>query len=137
MVVRWAPSPASVHGVPVKLLLIALAGSAGAAARYGVGVAAGDRSFPWSTLVINLAGSFALGLLVKLSIDHDWSATRTLPLTVGFLGAFTTFSTFSVETQTMLREGRSGSAAWYIAASVLGGIVAAAVGYAGASATAS
>ena len=121
----------------MTVLLIAIAGAAGAAARHGVGVAVGARSFPWSTLAINLVGSFLLGLLVRVGLERDWSELRTLPLSVGFLGAFTTFSTFSVETHTMLRDGRSGAAAAYIGLSVVGGLAAAAVGYAVASASTS
>jgi CrcB protein len=114
----------------LTVLLIAIAGAAGATARYGIGVAVGARSFPWSTLAINLVGSFLLGLLAKESIERGWSDTRTLPLTVGFLGAFTTFSTFSVETHTMLRDGRTFDAAAYLGLSVVGGLLAAAAGYA-------
>jgi fluoride exporter len=113
--------------------LIFVAGAAGAAARYQIGLSVGSRSFPWSTLGINLVGSFMLGLLVKVGTDRGWPDSTTLPPTVGFLGAFTTFSTFSVETQTMLRTDRVAMAVVYVAVSVLGGILAAAVGYATAS----
>ena len=61
--------------------------------------------------------------------DRGWSDYTTLPLGVGFLGAFTTFSTFSVETQTMLLAGRLAAAGAYIVASVLGGIAGAALGF--------
>jgi CrcB protein len=114
----------------VTAALIALAGAAGAMTRYQIGLAAGGRSFPWATLGINLLGSFLLGLLLEVAHDRDWPDTTTLPLGIGFLGAFTTFSTFSVETQTMLRDGRTTAAASYVAASVIGGIAAAALGYA-------
>ena len=113
----------------MKMALIGIAGAIGAVVRYQVGLAAGDRDFPWATLGINLVGSFLLGLLLKAAADRGWPDTTTLPLGVGFLGAFTTFSTFSVETQTMLRDGRAGTAAIYVGASVLGGILAAAVGF--------
>jgi CrcB protein len=55
-----------------------------------------------------------------------------LAITVGFLGAFTTFSTFSVETFALLRDGRVSSAVTYVGASVVGGVLAAALGYAAA-----
>jgi len=113
----------------VTAALIAVAGAAGALARYQIGLAAGDRSFPWATLGINLIGSFLLGLLLQVASERGWPDTTTLPLGVGFLGAFTTFSTFSVETQTMLREGRVAAAAAYVGASLIGGIAAAALGY--------
>jgi len=120
----------------MKVALIALAGAAGALARYKVGVAVGTRSFPWATLGINLIGSFLLGVLLKVAVDRGWPDTTTLPLGVGFLGAFTTFSTFSVEAQTMLRTDQVGDAALYVGASVVGGILAAALGYAAANALA-
>ncbi len=110
-------------------VLIGLAGAAGALARYGLGTAVGDRSFPWITLAINVAGSFLLGVLVKLAVERGWPDTTTLPLGVGFLGAFTTFSTFSVDTHTLIRDGRAGAALGYVAASVVAGVGAAALGY--------
>ena len=58
----------------------------------------GVRSFPWATLGINLVGSYLLGLLLVLGAERDWPETTTVPLSIGFLGAFTTFSTFSYET---------------------------------------
>ena len=113
----------------MKNALVALAGAAGALARYQVTLSVGVRSFPWSTLGINLAGSFLLGLVLKAGIDRGWPETTMLPLGMGFLGAFTTFSTFSAETHVLLRDGRAGTAAIYVAASVLGGVLAAAAGY--------
>jgi fluoride exporter len=110
-------------------VLVGVAGAAGAFLRYQIGHSVGPRAFPWATLAINLVGSFLLGLLAKLAADRGWPDGTTLPLGVGFLGAFTTFSTFSVETQTMLRTDRFAAAGAYIAASVLGGIAAAALGY--------
>ena len=109
--------------------MVALAGAAGALARYGVGSAVGTRSFPWATLGINLAGSFALGFLVRAGELRGWSAVLTTALGVGFLGAFTTFSTFSVETQTLVRDGRGAAAGAYVAVSVIAGVALAAAGY--------
>lgn len=113
---------------------MALAGAAGALSRYGIGVAVGVRSFPWATLGINLTGSFVLGVLLTLGAERGWPETTTVPLAVGFLGAYTTFSTFSFETQTMLRTGRTTAAVVYVGVSMIGGIVAAALGYAAANA---
>lgn len=106
-----------------------VAGAAGAVARYAVGMAVGVRSFPWTTLAINLAGSFALGLLLTTAVARRWPDTATVPLAVGFLGAFTTFSTFSYETYTLARTDRAATAAVYVAVSVVGGVLAAAGGY--------
>ena len=118
----------------VKVLLVALAGAAGALARYGLGTLVGPRDFPWATLGINLAGSFVLGFVVRVGALRGWSDLLTIALGVGFLGAFTTFSTFSVETQSMLRDGRATAAGLYVAASLVGGVALAAVGYSLASA---
>ena len=112
-----------------RVLVLAAAGAAGALLRYGVAVALGVRTFPWATLTINLVGSFLLGVTSAVAADRGWSDDVTVPVAVGFLGAFTTFSTFSYETQLLLRGGRLGAAAAYVAASVAGGVLAAAVGY--------
>lgn len=114
----------------MKAALIAIAGAAGALARYGIGSAVGPRDFPWATLGINIAGSFALGYLLRAGDLRGWSDLATLSLGVGFLGAFTTFSTFSVETQSMVRDGRGAAAALYVGASLLAGVVMAGAGYA-------
>jgi CrcB protein len=114
----------------VKVPLIAVAGALGALSRYAVGSWVGPRPFPWATLGINVVGSFALGLLLHLSVLRDWPATTTGPLAIGFLGAFTTFSTFSYEVQDLLRSERAAAAATYVGLSVAGGVLAAVAGYA-------
>ena len=108
---------------------VAVAGALGALARYWVGVAVGTLAFPWTTLGINITGSFLLGLVLGLAPGR-WDTTTTTAATVGFLGAFTTFSTFAFETLTLLREGRTAAAAAYAVASVVVGVLAAAGGYA-------
>jgi CrcB protein len=114
----------------VTTLWIALAGAAGAVTRYRIGLAVGVRSFPWATLAINLTGCFVLAVILTGPGSARWSPTTTTALAVGFLGAYTTFSTFGYETMTMLRTDRMGAAQATVLASVLGGIVAAAAGYA-------
>jgi len=113
----------------VKIVMVAVAGALGALTRYGIGSAVGTRDFPYATLGINLAGSFALGFVLRCAVLRDWSDVTTLAIGVGFLGAFTTFSTFSVETQTMLRDGRTTAAALYVGMSLVGGVALAALGY--------
>jgi len=109
--------------------LIAIAGAAGAVGRYGLGVVIGVRSFPWTTLGINLTGSLLIGFIVAFSTERGWSSTTTLPITIGFLGAYTTFSTFSYEAFEMIDNDRVAAAMAYIVASVLGGVLLAAAGY--------
>ena len=89
-----------------RIGLIGIAGAAGALARYAIGVALGGRLYPYGTLAINVIGSFLLGLLLGGPGASRWSETTTLALGVGFLGAFTTFSTFTNETMDLLRDGR-------------------------------
>ena len=103
-----------------KVAWIALAGSLGALARYGAAGAVqrlfGDE-FPWGTLVVNALGCFAFGMVWALAEDRlvISGETRFILLT-GFLGAFTTFSTFAFETSDMLRDSQ-----WMLAAANLGG----------------
>ena len=113
----------------VKVVLIGAAGAAGALSRYGVGMAVGVRSFPWATLAINLTGSFVLGFVLAFGADRGWSDATLLPISVGFLGAYTTFSTFSYETFTLVRTDRAPAALLYALASLVGGVLAAAAGY--------
>lgn len=107
---------------------MALGGAVGASLRYAVGrlapVTAG--SFPWSTALVNLAGSFALGVLVVVAGARwpGWHAPR-LFLGVGVLGGLTTFSTFANETRALLLAGDGGRAAVYVTVSVAGGLAAA------------
>ena len=91
-----------------KLLLVALAGSLGTRARYGLTGAVhritGSGTFPWGTMTVNVLGCFLGGFLWSL-FESRWPAsaeTRTMVL-VGFMGAFTTFSTFILETHHMVR----------------------------------
>ena len=92
-----------------KLLLVMVGGSLGAASRYGISLLSvnlwGTR-FPWGTLAANLAGCFLIGLLFGLS-DRVRLLTpeMRLLLITGFLGALTTFSTFSIETVSAGRAG--------------------------------
>lgn len=94
----------------MNILLIFLAGGLGSLSRYGLGALVrlmyrGD--FPMSTLVVNALGCFLFGLVQGWAEHREWlSPQQSLILCVGFLGAFTTFSTFAYESQAMLREAR-------------------------------
>jgi CrcB protein len=109
---------------PDVLAAIAAGGALGAPARYGVAqiVHVSKDTFPWATFWTNVSGSFALGFLLVLIVDR-FPPTRYLrPLfATGFLGAFTTFSTFAVESDLLVKEGRPVVAAAYVAASLLVG----------------
>lgn len=84
---------------------IALAGGTGAAVRHLVDASIPERAragFPWGIMLVNLTGSFALGLLVGLALDHPVSAI----LATGFLGGYTTFSTASLDSVRLLAKRR-------------------------------
>lgn len=108
------------------LLIVAGGGALGAVARYLVFVAAGHllgAGFPFGTLVVNIAGSFAMGALAEI-MALVWSASNEtrLFLAVGFLGAFTTFSAFSLDVVVLYERGRLLLCALYIGVSVIGSI---------------
>ena len=110
-------------------VLVAAAGALGAVLRWRIGVAIGLRSFPWATLLVNLLGCFALAAVLAGPATSRWSPTTTTAVSVGLLGAFTTFSTFGYETFTLLRTDEPGRAAAYVTLSLAGGLGATALGW--------
>ncbi|MGQ0622742.1 MAG: fluoride efflux transporter CrcB [Panacagrimonas sp.] len=115
---------------PSIALAVAVGGAVGSLARYGVGQAA--RAFapgwPWGTLLVNVLGSFAIGLLFAWFAARPAAEWLRLGLITGVLGGFTTFSAFSIETLELLRSDGSGAAIAYIAATLLTGLAACALG---------
>lgn len=122
----------------MKILWIACAGAAGSLARYGIGVLllASGRSWPAGTLTVNVAGCFGIGVISALASRIEMSETLRLALTVGFLGGFTTYSSFNEELLSMLRQGSAGTAAAYLLVTVAGGLIAGLAGYLAGSAVA-
>jgi fluoride exporter len=122
---------------PWRLLgLVALGGAAGAPARWGLalwlpGPASG---WPTATFTTNLVGAFALGLVLEALARRgpDEGRRRAVRLAVGtgFLGAFTTYSSFALEVDQYLRSGRVGLGAGYALATVAAGLLCAAAGVA-------
>ena len=100
------------------LLLVALGGALGAVLRFGVSTWLPRIAFPWATMVVNLVGSFVLGYLF---LAHGMDHPLRLLVAVGFLGALTTLSTYSVETIELWREGRPAMAAVNVGLNGLGG----------------
>lgn len=98
----------------IKLLLICLGGAIGTGARYLVSgwvLDAVGPSFPYSTLTVNLVGSFLIGVVNYLGINSDlFDPTLRIVLTVGVMGGFTTYSSFNYETLQYLQEG-----IWFLA----------------------
>jgi fluoride exporter len=114
-------------------LAIAAAGALGALTRWAVNGWFTQRfpSFPLGTLVINVTGSFLIGVLFVALVERTGaSPTLRLALMTGFLGAYTTFSTFSLETLRLLEEGDAGAALSNVLLSVALGLLAVWVGVA-------
>ena len=112
----------------MKALWIGVAGAAGALARYSVSLLIGPHSFPWATWVVNVVGSFALGAVMRIASERHWTPDVTTIVAVGFVGAFTTFSTFAAETVTLGDTDRLGTAAAYLVASIVVGLAACRLG---------
>ena len=106
----------------MKFLLILLGGGAGSLARYFAGTAIMTRftpRFPLGTIIINITGSFLIGLIMTLLTERFQHENLRLALVVGFLGGYTTFSSFEWETYSAVREG----AFWIGLANVLGSVL--------------
>lgn len=109
-----------------------MGGMLGALARYALTMLLAPllvrTGLPWATLLINVSGSFALGLLAALAargaVSPEWRAA----IGVGFLGAYTTFSTFSVDLDGLLTRGEGWRASLYLLGNVGLGLVAAVAG---------
>ncbi|HUI10550.1 MAG TPA: fluoride efflux transporter CrcB [Bacteroidota bacterium] len=107
----------------MNLLFVFIGGGIGAAARYllqGVVYKFAGTEFPYGTIVVNVLGCFTIGLLMS-SMEDRFLATPALRLflTIGILGGFTTFSSFSYETMALLREGNLLAGGINVVASVL------------------
>lgn len=107
----------------LQILAIAGGGALGAVARFGVSTGVYrwlGRDFPWGTLAVNGLGSFAMGLLFVLLLERGLLAPELrAAVLIGFLGSFTTFSTFSLETLTLVEQGEAVRALVNVFASVL------------------
>lgn len=113
------------------LLAIALTGAAGAPARYLVERAVTARAgstFPWGTWLVNVSGSLVLGLVTGLALYHGLATDARVVAGVGFLGSYTTFSTFVFEAVELPRRPGGSGPAVYVAASTVAGLAAATAG---------
>ena len=114
-----------------QVALLSVGGSLGVNARYWLGVAvsrwAGPQ-FPWATLAINVSGSFAIGLLTVLLARWLPHPHMRLLVVVGFLGGYTTFSSFSAEALVLWERGERWPCLGYVVGSVGAGLVAVVLG---------
>ncbi len=114
-----------------QVALLSVGGSLGVNARYWLGVAISQRvgtRFPWATLTINVTGSFAIGLLTVLLARWMPHPHMRLLLVVGFLGGYTTFSSFSAEALVLWERGERAHCLGYVVGSVGAGLVAVVLG---------
>jgi len=111
----------------LALVLIALGGAGGAVSRYLVDTWVSERvggEFPWGTFVVNISGSFVLGVLFALAIERNvLPSDIRLPVMTGFIGAYTTFSTLMLETWRLAETGSSAAALANVAGSVAVGLL--------------
>jgi CrcB protein len=124
---------AKVQNQMQRLIFIGLAGFAGTLMRYWLSEWTARRfgeTFPTGTLIVNLIGCFLAGLLFSLMFDRFLvSPTVRTVILIGLLGGFTTFSSFGLQTFTLLRDGEMGLALFNIAISNVGGLLMVWVGY--------
>ncbi|PBS13284.1 fluoride efflux transporter CrcB [Lysobacteraceae bacterium NML93-0792] len=120
----------------LQLLSVAIGGAFGGAARFwlsGVVARRFGKTFPWGTLVVNVSGAFAIGVLAALWTERAGHAVLHVPLwtglVVGVLGSFTTVSSFSLQTLALLRDGEYARAFGNVAGSLLGCLAAVSAGY--------
>ena len=117
----------------VRMMLLSMGGALGVNARYWLSIWIDrrvDPRFPWATFSINVSGSFAIGLLSALlarMLPHPYARIFVV---VGFLGGYTTFSSFSLEALALVQRGALGSSLAYMTGSVASGFVAVVLGVA-------
>lgn len=105
---------------------IGLGGAAGTLIRAAIAQALPSRSasFPWATLIVNVSGSVVLGFVIVVALERAAPSRYLRPLLgTGFCGGLTTFSTFAVETDSLVRAGRAGVAVVYVLASTAAGLL--------------
>ncbi len=113
-----------------NFLLVGLGGGIGSMLRYAISLLFTSRYFPYSTLAVNICGSFVIGMVLGMSLKSEYFLGNwKLFLATGICGGFTTFSSFSAENMELLQTGKTVLAFTYIAASVVLGIIAAWLGY--------
>jgi CrcB protein len=119
--------PGPVWTRPGILIAVAVGGVLGACSRYELGLAIATRpgTFPLATFAINVSGSFLLGALLALIVERWRPSEYIRPFAAtGFLGAYTTWSTFMVDTVDLVKAGHVAVAAAYVAASLTAGLAA-------------
>lgn len=116
-----------------KFLMVAFGGAVGSVARFGLGSYVGARlgaRFPYGTFIINVTASFLIGfLLTVLAEKSDWNPSWRYLLSIGFLGGYSTFSTFEYETFRAFQDGEVVIAGLNVVLSVVVGFIGVWLGY--------
>lgn len=111
----------------MMLFWVMLAGGLGSGSRYLVGVWAFNTlgtKFPYGTWIVNIAGCFALSAIMQLAVTSTWTPELRTAIAVGFLGGFTTYSSFNYDTLTLLSSGAGGAAWLNVGITLAGGLAA-------------
>lgn len=113
-----------------NILLVGLGGGIGSILRYTTTMLIGAAKIPYATLLVNVIGSFVIGLVIAFGIkDENFAGNWKLFLATGICGGFTTFSAFSADNMQLLQSGKTGLAFLYITVSVVLSIAATFGGY--------
>lgn len=112
-----------------RVLIVFGSGGAGCVARYLVALAIGPRAFPYATLIVNVVGSFLIAFLLELAmVRKDVPANLQLALTTGFMGGFTTYSSFNFETTKLVIDGQPARGLANVGVTLIGGVAAGLLG---------
>jgi len=113
-----------------RALIVFGAGGAGCVARYLVAVTVGPRSFPYATLLVNLVGSFLIAFVLGVAAARtDMPPNLKLALTTGFMGGFTTYSSFNFETTSLVLDGHPLRGTLNVAVTLVGAFAAGLLGW--------
>jgi CrcB protein len=108
----------------MNVLMVAAGGAAGCLCRYGVALALPSQGgFPWAVFAVNMLGCFLFGLCAELIAGGILPKQAELPVLVGFLGGFTTFSSFAFNNHALWEHGRLGWLVFNVVAQNLGGVL--------------
>jgi CrcB protein len=110
-----------------RLFWICIAGAAGTGARYLIAIWAAQRlgsAFPYGTLIVNLAGCFVIASVMHAALTLGWAPTLRAAIAIGFIGGFTTYSSFNYETMSLFEEGAWATAGMNVGLTLLGGLMA-------------
>jgi CrcB protein len=106
-----------------RFFWICFAGAAGTGARYLIALWTAQRfgsAFPYGTLIVNLAGCFVIAALMHAALSFGWSPNLRAPLTIGFVGGLTTYSSFNYETMRLFEEGAPAAAVMNLGLTLFG-----------------